>query len=148
MEVSWPARFTRIRESVDPSTRTIGVVVTVDGPYRMAEAGRRPPLAKNMFVEVELRGKAVPGRIVIPRSALHDGMVYVVGAEMRLERRLVTVGARQSNFVTVDSGLAAGETVVVSDLSPAIDGMLLTPVEDAGLLARVVAAATGQGALR
>lgn len=147
-QVSWPARFARIRESVDPSTRTIGIVVAVDEPYKLVEVGRRPPLARNMFVEVEVRGQPVPNRLVIPRAALHDGMVYVVGDGGRLERRPVTVGVRQSGFVVVDEGLAAGESIVVTDLAPAIDGMLLEPVEDAALLARLTAAATGQGPVR
>ncbi|MDH3228590.1 MAG: efflux RND transporter periplasmic adaptor subunit [Alphaproteobacteria bacterium] len=148
LQVSWPARFVRIRESVDPSTRTAGVVVAVDEPYKFVEVGRRPPLAKNMFVEVELQGRPVPGRLVVPRAALHDGMVYVVGDGSRLERRPVQVGAHQSGFVIVDSGLAAGEIIVVTDLTPAIDGMLVDPVEDTALRDRLIAAATGQGAIR
>ncbi len=146
--VSWPARFVRIRESVDPSTRTVGIVVAVDEPYRLVEPGRRPPLAKNMFVEVELQGRPVPGRLVVPRAALHDGMVYVVDDANRLERRPVTVGVRQSGFVVVVEGLTAGESVVVTDLSPAIDGMLLEPVTDEGLRDRLIAAATGEGTVR
>jgi RND family efflux transporter MFP subunit len=146
--VSWPARFVRIRESVDPSTRTIGIVVAVDEPYRLVEPGRRPPLAKNMFVEVELQGRPVPGRLVVPRAALHDGMVYVVDDANRLERRPVSVGVRQSGFIVVVEGLTAGESVVVTDLAPAIDGMLLEPVEDEALRDRLIAAATGEGTVR
>jgi RND family efflux transporter MFP subunit len=148
LQVSWPARFARIRESVDPSTRTIGIVVAVDEPYKLIEVGRRPPLAKNMFVEVELHGRPVADRHVVPRAALHDGMVYVVGDGNRLERRPVTIGVRQSGFVVVDAGLADGEIIVVTDLTPAIDGMLLEPVEDAALRARLIAAATGEGTVR
>ena len=148
LQASWPARFARIRESVDPGTRTAGVVVAVDEPYKLVEVGRRPPLARNMFVEVELRGPPVPNRLVVPRAALHDGMVYLVGDGNRLERRPVSIGVRQSGFVVVDEGLAAGDIIVVTDLAPAIDGMLLDPVEDDALRARLIAAATGQGAVR
>jgi RND family efflux transporter MFP subunit len=148
LQVSWPARFARIRESVDPSTRTIGIVVAVDEPYKLVEVGRRPPLAKNMFVEVELHGQPVPDTLVVPRAALRDSMVYVVGDGNRLERRPVTAGARQSSFVIVEEGLVAGEIIVVSDITPAIDGMLLEPVEDEVLRARLTAAATGQGTVR
>ncbi len=147
-QASWPARFARIRESVDPSTRTIGIVVAVDEPYKLVEVGRRPPLAKNMFVEVELQGRPVPDSLVVPRSALHDGMVYVVDADRRLQRRPVTVGVRQSGFVVIDKGLAEGEIVVVTDLIPAVDGMLLEPIEDTDLREHLVAAAIGQGSVR
>ncbi|UCH73086.1 MAG: hypothetical protein JSU82_12040 [Rhodospirillales bacterium] len=145
---SWPARFARIREAVDPSTRTIGVVVAVDNPYELVEVGRRPPLAKNMFVEVELQGRPVPDQLVVPRAALHDGMVYLVDERNRLQRRRVSVGVRQSGFAVIEDGLAAGDVIVVTDLAPAIDGMLLAPVPDKELLDRMIAAATGQGSVR
>ncbi len=147
-EASWPARFARIRESVDPSTRTIGIVVAVDEPYKLVEVGRRPPLAKNMFVEVELHGRPMPDRLVVPRAALHDGTVYVVGGDRRLQRRKVSVGVVQSGFVVIDEGLVAGDIVVVTDLIPAVVGMLLDPVEDTALRDRLIATATGQGTVR
>lgn len=146
--VEWEARFTRIRETVDPRTRTIGVVVAVENSYRQARPGERPPLTKNMYVEVELRGPVQPDKIVVPRSALHDGMIYVLGPENRLERRPVRVGFQQSEFAVVSDGLAAGERIVVGDLVPAIQGMLLAPVDDPDLGARITALAGGAGAVK
>ena len=52
----------------------------------------------------------------------------------------------QSAFVTVNSGLEAGDRVVVSDLIPAIDGMLLEPLEDKESLARLLQQAQGHDA--
>lgn len=146
--VEWPARFARIRETIDPRTRTVGVVVAVDEPYRMARAGERPPLAKNMYVEVELRGKVQRSSLVVPRSAIHDGVVYVVGADERLERRPVSIGLEQGDLAVIAGGLEAGEKIVVSDLVPAIGGMLLDPTPDQELYESLVALATGSGPLR
>ncbi len=44
----------------------------------------------------------------------------------------------------IESGIKAGERIVISDLIPAIDGMLLDPVADAGARARLIAQATGK----
>lgn len=148
LHVEWPARFSRIRETVDPRTRTIGVVVAVDEPYKLARPGERPPLAKNMYVEVELRGAVQPSVLVVPRSALHDGVVYVVDAGNRLVRRPVALGLQQSDFAVVVAGIQAGERIVVSDLVPAVDGMLLEPREDTALREHLVTLATGGGAVR
>ena len=144
----WPARFTRIRETVDPITRTVGVVVAVEEPYRSVRLGERPPLAKNMYVAVELVGRQQPAAIVVPRSAVHEGMIYVANANNRLERRTVVIGFRQSDFATVIEGLEHGERVIVSDLSPAVEGMLLRVVEAPELLERLRAQALGAGAIR
>lgn len=146
--VTWDARFARIRETVDPATRTVGVVVAVDDPYRQARAGLRPPLAKNMYVEVELSGETVKDSIVIPRSALHDGMVYLVDGDDRLQRRPVKVGIGQGGLVTITEGLKAGERIVTGDLVPAIDRMLLIPIDDPDELRTLTEEAAGRGAMR
>jgi len=148
LELAWDARFTRIRETVDPATRAIGVVVAVDQPYRQAKPGRRPPLAKNMYVEVELRGEPVKDSIVVPRSALHDGAVYLLNDAGRLERRPVRVGISQGGLATIKDGLEAGDRIVISDLVPAIDGMLLNAVDDPDALKALTDEAAGRGTMR
>lgn len=146
--IEWPARFSRMSDTVDPRTRTVGIIVAVDQPYRQAEAGRSPPLIKNMYVEVELRGPPRPGAVVIPRAALRGKQVYVAGPENRLEFRAVEVGFTQANFVVLRSGLEPGERVVVSDLPFAAEGMLLGPEPDPVASASVVAEATGVAPIR
>ena len=43
VDIEWPARFSRLSDTVDPRTRTAGVIVAVDEPYRRVAAGQRPP---------------------------------------------------------------------------------------------------------
>ena len=139
----WAARFDRMSDTVDRRTRTVGVIVAVDDPYRQAIPGQRPPLVKNMYVEVEVRGRPRPGVVVIPRGALYGREVRIAGPDDRLQVREVEVDFVQTNFVVVASGLEAGERVVVSDLPFAADGMRLAPVEDEEALAALVAEAVG-----
>lgn len=144
-EVRWQARVDRISPQIDPETRTVGVVVAVDQPYRQAVPGRRPPLVKNMYVRVEVFGEPRTGVFVVPRVALHpeagQSVVYVADAEDRLVRRPVETSVVQGDLAVLAAGLAAGERVVVTDLIPAIDGMLLAPTEDADLAAGIAATA-------
>ena len=141
--IEWPARFSRMSDTVDPRTRTAGVIVAVDQPYRRVAAGQRPPLVKNMYVEVELRGPPRLGAVVIPRAALRGSQVYVVGSDERLHFREVQVDFVQTNFVVLRSGLAPGERVVISDLPFAVEGMRLAAVADRAAEANLVAEAGG-----
>ena len=143
VDIEWPARFSRLSDTVDPRTRTAGVIVAVDEPYRWVEAGQRPPLVKNMYVEVELRGPPRPGAVVVPRAALRGGQVYVVGSDVRLQFRAVQVDFVQNNFVVLRSGVAPGEPVVISDLPFAVEGMRLAAVTDRAAAASLVAEAGG-----
>ena len=152
-QASWPARVDRVSETIDPETRTVGIIVAVDRPYRLIVPGERPLLTKNLYVEVELQGRSRDGVVVIPRAAVHvddDGAtrVYVADADDRLAFRQVALGTGQGDLVVVTAGLDGGERVIVTDLIPAVQGMKLAPTEDPALAGGLAAAADGQSAVR
>jgi hypothetical protein len=70
--------------------------------------------------------------------------VYLVDDENRLRRRPVEVLFGQGTLSVIGAGLAPGERVVVSDLVPAVEGMLLEPRVDEVLTAKLKAAAGGE----
>ncbi len=148
INAEWQGRFTRINDTIDPETRTAGVIVAVDNPYRQTLPGSRPPLTKNMFVEVELKGRPRAGQIVVPRSSLHGTNVYVVTDGNRLEIRTVEIAFVQTDFAVIKNGLKAGERIVVSDPIPAISGMLVEPTEDKAVSAKLILTAEGGGDIR
>lgn len=132
-QTEWKAEFVRMSDSVDPQTRTMGVVVAVDNPLQKTLPGVRPPLSKGMFVQVAIAGHTQKNRIVIPRSAIRNDKVYVVNSASRLETRPIKRLYNQQQFAIVGEGLSSGEIIVVSDLIPAVDGMLLHTVVDQSL---------------
>jgi multidrug efflux pump subunit AcrA (membrane-fusion protein) len=121
----WEAEFVRFSDTVDPETRTMGVVVAVDKPFDKVIPGYKPPLSKGMFVKVIMKAHRSTQRIVVPRSAVRGGNVFVVDEENRLRRRNVKVLFSQFDISVIEEGLQPGERIVVSDLIPAVDGMLL-----------------------
>lgn len=121
----WSARIDRISDAIDTRTRTVGVVVVVDDPYAKAQPPERPPLVKGMYVEVRICAPARPRAVVVPRSAIHQDRLYIVGDDQRLEIREVDVRYRYGDFAVVASGLEEGERVIVSDPVPAVAGMRL-----------------------
>jgi multidrug efflux pump subunit AcrA (membrane-fusion protein) len=143
-EVSWKARFNTTTSQVDRKTRTVGFLVVVEDPYRKIIPAVRPPLIRGVFCEVELRGQKRTGQILIPRLAIHNEHVYIVNSKSRLERRKVDVQLVQSDLAILKGGLKAGETLVVSDPTPAIEGLLVNPVPDEALLKSLLADAGGQ----
>jgi hypothetical protein len=124
----WNGRFARAAPGLAARTRAVGIVVAVDQPYEGATQRSSPPLVKGMFVEVELRGQPRRDRIVVPRASIRAGRVYIAGVENRLVIRPIVVEFVQGEEAILASGLAAGERLVVSDLIPAIEGMLLAPL--------------------
>jgi multidrug efflux pump subunit AcrA (membrane-fusion protein) len=124
---TWEASVLRISEAVDPIRRTIGLVVGVDNPYGKIIVGSRPPLLKGMFTAVRI---ATPPRdaLVVPRGAVHEGRVYLVDENQRLEIRELDIDFRQGDLVRVRGGLEPGDRLIVTDLYPVIEGMPLQPI--------------------
>lgn len=129
----WQAEFVRFTDSIDSETRTIGAVVALDKPFEKIIPGRRPPLSKGMFVNVRLIGRAQPGQLVVPRSAIRNGRVMVIDPQDRLAIVAVEVLYHQGDISVIGSGLEAGQQVVVSDLIPAVEGMRLQAQGDQAL---------------
>ncbi|SDT87910.1 efflux RND transporter periplasmic adaptor subunit [Desulfobacula phenolica] len=126
--IEWEGIFSRTSESMDLKTGAITIYITVDKPYENVIPGKRPPLVTNMYVEVELKGRSMPDRFVVPGSAIHDKKLYICTPENRLEIRPVNIEFYMADVAVLSQGLEAGETLVLADLVPAVEGMRLKPV--------------------
>ncbi|MBN2450669.1 MAG: efflux transporter periplasmic adaptor subunit [Lentisphaeria bacterium] len=143
-EATWPARFDRIRETVDPRTRAINVVAVVENPYEQIIPGVRPALMRGMVCEVLLQAPPRPGTVVLPRAAVRDNRVFLVDADGRLRSATVALALAQDDFVVVETGLQGGERVVMSDPTPAIEGMRIQAFADRDAQRRLVDQAEGR----
>jgi hypothetical protein len=142
--VEWSAQVSRVSGVIDAQTQSLGVVAAIQSPLEQAEPGNRPPLLRNTFVEVELRAKPGKRQMVLPRSAIRRGRVFVVNEENRLEIRPVEIQFSQGNYAVLKSGLQAGERLIVSDVLTPIESMLLEPQEDPKTKKALIAEATGK----
>ncbi|MDG1231135.1 MAG: efflux RND transporter periplasmic adaptor subunit [Pseudomonadales bacterium] len=131
---TWNGRIVRTEGELDPKTRMINIVAQVQSPYQQSDS--RPPLAVGLFVEAEIIGKQVDNVFVLPRSALQaNEQVYVVTDENRLQFRDVEVIRIVDEDVYVIDGFKRGETITLSTVNNAIEGMLVRPVDKAGFVA-------------
>ncbi len=142
--IEWEGLFSRTGESLDAATGTLTFFVTVDNPYGNLIPGKRPPLATNMYVEVELSGRILKDRFIIPRSSVHGGNLYICTRENRLEIRPVTVEFFMNDVAVLAEGVGVGEKIILSDLVPAVEGMKLLPQQDNVKTEQLKRQATGE----
>ena len=147
-EAVWPARFDRLRESVDPRTRTISVVLRIDDPYDSIIPGIRPALVPGMYCSIELQAPPRPATVIVPRTAVHGDHLFVLDPEQRLRRRAVVPTLFQDDFAAIGEGLEPGTVVIVSDPTPAIEGMKIEAITDAELISRIRRQAEGEAEVR
>jgi len=142
--VAWSARVDRVSGVIDPQTQSLGVVVAIDNPLSQAKPGKRPPLYRNTFVEVELTSEPIKKQVVVPLSTLRNGKVYIVDQDNRLDIRKVSIAFSQGGYAVIKKGIKPGERIVTSDLVSAISGMLLAPQEDEKTKRILVTETTGR----
>ncbi|MFO7786913.1 MAG: efflux transporter periplasmic adaptor subunit [Halospina sp.] len=129
-DTTWDASVTRVASGLDPGTRTVQVVLSVEEPYRNANPPEQPPLVRDMYVQGTLSLPTPDDVIVVPAASIHEDTVYLVDDGDRLERRRVSVAWTQDDLSVIQEGLSPGERLVLDDLVPAIDGTPLSPSRD------------------
>ncbi|MDE1235229.1 efflux RND transporter periplasmic adaptor subunit [Vibrio aestuarianus] len=128
LRARWPAKVARVSETVDPSQATAGVILEVTQDYRDLQPSTQPPLVNGMFVKAEIEGQENPSW-VIPERVLHGDKIYIKDQEQRLQIKPVKVLYRRDNQVIIDGDLEQGQRLILNDLLPAIEGMLLRESE-------------------
>ncbi|WP_299791039.1 efflux RND transporter periplasmic adaptor subunit [uncultured Shewanella sp.] len=124
---SWPAKVTRVAETVNPNQATIGIYLEVEQDFRQLKPFSRPPLTKGMFVSALIYGQSKP-HFSVPEKALHGDKLYLMDQDNKLVIKPVTVLFRNGEEVAIQAEVAAGDKVVLNDLIPAIQGMSLKEV--------------------
>ncbi len=123
----WPAKVTRISDTVSANQATVGVILEVDQDYSQLSPEDAPPLVNGMFVEARLAGQD-NAHWVIPERALHGDKIYLVDENNALQILSVTVLFRRAGKVAIGGELSSQQQLIVNDLLPAVSGMALQVV--------------------
>ncbi|NCF25653.1 MAG: efflux RND transporter periplasmic adaptor subunit [Gammaproteobacteria bacterium] len=106
----WHGTVDYVYPELDPDTRTLTVRIRFDNEDEM--------LRPNMFARVTILGEAMGPVVHVPREAVIRGgtlnRVVIDLGDGRFESRPVKLGIESGDRVAIRSGLAAGESVVVS----------------------------------
>ncbi|WP_375748513.1 efflux RND transporter periplasmic adaptor subunit [Vibrio sp. HN007] len=127
--IAWDAIVSRSGGQVDAQTQSQSIVVQIPEPYKQAVPGKKPPLIRDTFVKVTLKAPVMKKQILVPVTAIHDGKAYVL-SEGKLNIRPVSIDFVQGQVAVIKSGLEKDDIVILSKLSPAVEGMSLKPQPD------------------
>ncbi|MDD5544861.1 MAG: efflux RND transporter periplasmic adaptor subunit, partial [Acidobacteriia bacterium] len=129
---TFSAQLRGVADTVDPSTKTVRVLLEAPNPQRQLKIG--------MPAEIEIETADQSEGILIPEACVlneEDGSaIYVRVAGNQFVRRAVTTGARVGDKIEIKSGLKAGEEFVsqgpMSIKAESLRGALATGENDEG----------------
>ena len=127
--------LTAINPDLDSSTRSVGLQATFDNPEQLLRPG--------MFVRVQLLLPSEQTVLVIPApavlSAPYGDSVYTIesvpatnnaGPRQVVRQQFIRAGSARGDFVSVETGLKAGDRVVSSGLFKLRNGMAVVENND------------------
>jgi multidrug efflux system membrane fusion protein len=111
-------RLVTADNQIDPTTGTVKLKAIFENTAAA--------LFPNQFVNARLTVDVQRQKVIVPPAAVRRGtqgtFVYVVRSDSTVKVRPVTVGITLPDAVSLDSGLAAGERVVIDGLDDLRDG--------------------------
>lgn len=128
----WSGRITRTAAAVDPQTRLISAIATVEDPFGEGRSGGGTPLAPGLFVSASIEGEVLSDILIAPRNALRGkDQVYVADPETEeLRIRNVDVMYSDPDGVYIRSGLEPGDLAITSPVQAPFDGMSISLATD------------------
>lgn len=112
-----------IDNQVDPATGTLKMRAVIANPDAVLLPGR--------FARVRIDLGSQPDTLLVPQRALVENqggfLLYVVDDDNKVQVRNVTAGAVQGSLRVVESGVRAGERVIVGGVQLAEAGMEVAP---------------------
>ena len=120
------AVITHVASDAETTSRMVQVTAHVDD-------ARRGTIRPGAFAEVEIPVSSQPNAIVVPQTAIRPserGFLAFVIEDGLAESRVLELGLRTDDgLVEVESGIAAGETIVVRGAEALRDGVTVRIVE-------------------
>ncbi|TIH13184.1 efflux RND transporter periplasmic adaptor subunit [Marinifilum sp. JC120] len=115
----------RLLPSLESKGRMARVIVSVKDPLNI-KGGEKRPLLLGSYVNVYIDSGKLEDVIAIPRTAFRDNnTVWVMKDGGLLDIRTVDPVWRDQDYIYLDTGVAAGEKLVVTDISAPLPNMKL-----------------------
>ncbi|TNE43586.1 MAG: efflux RND transporter periplasmic adaptor subunit [Deltaproteobacteria bacterium] len=120
---SWKGKVVRVGAKLDLTSRTLALWIKVDlqNKRKRRKASKVPTLLPGTFCKVQIPIQYTPNAIAIPKQALYGNSVYVV-EDSRIRKRQVEITHQTTQRVFIQSGLRAGDLLIVSPLTDPLEG--------------------------
>jgi RND family efflux transporter MFP subunit len=122
---TWLGKVTRTEGAIDSDSQQLYIVAQIEDPYN-PELHPGASIKIGQYVNAEVQGKTLDNAIVINNSAIYQGTyVYVVEAGV-LKRKDINIRWQNGQKAIIDSGLTAGELLVITPLGQVSSGTRVT----------------------
>jgi RND family efflux transporter MFP subunit len=121
---SWNGKIIRTESAIDEQSQQLYVVAQINRPYD-ATTSLGSPIKIGQYVTAQITGKELSNVLVIPSNVIYQGSYVYTVENGLLIRKEVLLGWQNGKESIVESGLVAGDELVLTSLGQVSSG---TPV--------------------
>lgn len=121
---SWHGKIIRTESAIDEQSQQLYVVAQINRPYD-ATTSLGSPIKIGQYVTAQITGKELSNVLVIPSNVIYQGSYVYTVENGLLIRKEVLLGWQNGKQSIVESGLVAGDELVLTSLGQVSSG---TPV--------------------
>ena len=119
----WRGQVLTTTGKLNEESRMLTLIIRVRDPLGIRSGRRSAQMILNDYVSVEIKGDKIASVVNLSRDLLRDNQTVWIYNDGKLEIRPVEIVWKQADQIFVSKGLQAGEQLIVSNLSKAVDGM-------------------------
>ena len=112
-----------IDNSVDESTGTITMRAVIPNPEQLILPGQYTKI--RLYVEDQPNAVLVPQKAIISQQG--ESLVYLLGSDNKVKATSVTTGSNYEEYTVIESGVKAGEVIVIDGIQKIQDGSKVDP---------------------
>ena len=120
-EEVWQGTLVRTASSIDDSSRQLYVVARIDDPFGEKAKGRFP-LKIGQYVTAIIEGTRLHNVISLPNNAIYQGNYVYTYKDGAVFRKAIHISWQNDSIAIAESGLIAGDELVISPLGQVASG--------------------------
>lgn len=131
---SWEGEIVRTESAIDTNARQLHVVAKIDEPFAADEkiSDGQPatrPIKIGEYVNAFITGKALENVLSIPVDAIYQNSYVYTVVDGLLQRRDIDITWKSGERAIIQSGLAAGDQLVLTPLGQVTSGVRVITTE-------------------
>lgn len=131
---SWEGEVVRTESAIDTNARQLHVVAKIDEPFAVASQAndnqpQTRPIKIGEYVNASITGKSLQNVLSIPVDAIYQNSYVYTVVDGLLQRRDINITWTSGERAIVQSGLEAGDQLVLTPLGQVTSGVRVSATE-------------------
>lgn len=126
----WQGKVIRSEAAIDNASQQLYVVAQINQPFEVSNE-QPVPIKIGQYLTANIAGNTINDALVIPNNTIYQGSYVYIVEDNKVYRREINILWQNNQEAIVDSGLTAGDELVLTSLGQVSSGTKVAVMGDA-----------------